>query len=315
MNKKLLLLSIVSIVSSTVILAQTIPNSGMEDWTSTTDYDSLNSWGSSNLVYKLIDETLGLSSHPSSVLKHSGGHSGSYSVEIKNVVGKAFNTPIDTVPGFILATSGTGGNLVPGFPISSRPAFLTGFYQFTQGGSGTKPDIDSAFIAVGFTRYNTSTNKTDSIGGGMMFITSTKATFTSFAIPIFYLPNFTGIIPDTATIFITSSIAQKSFPNTSLIIDDLSFSSATGVKNELFTNGLPSSFPNPISTDLTITNLPNQISSIDIKDFTGTTVFTSAVHDETIRLNMGHLNNGIYLYSLKEEDGTVVYTAKFVVAR
>jgi hypothetical protein len=219
------------------------------------------------------------------------------------------------VPGIIVATSGTGDNVAPGFPISSRPSFLTGFYQFTQGGSGTKPNIDTAFIAVGFTKYNTSTKNTDSIGGGFFFITTTKAVFTPFSIPIFYLPNFAGVTPDTATILISSSIAQKSFPNTSLIIDDLSFASATGVKTALFTKGLPSTYPNPINTDLNISNLPKEIAFIEIKDFAGSTVFSSSINEETVHISLSDFNNGIYFYSLKEEDGTTVYNSKFVVAK
>jgi hypothetical protein len=310
----------ISLVALTFFSAQAqIPNPGFENWTvggASNQYEDPDNWGISNFFYEGLDDLAGTST-PTSIVKDSPGHTGSYGVKMQNVVGTfpGFGV-VDTLPGFTVSyTVDIDNNQLDGFVWNTRSAALTGYYKFHQGGTGVYPNIDTASIAVGLFKWNTTTLQSDSIGGGYLEIHIDQAGYASFSVPIYYLDG--SSVPDSAIIFMTSSDAAKSFPNTYLIVDDVAFSGiATGVNNAAFPAGkAPYAFPNPAKDQINIGNVPTESTRIEVRDFTGRVVLTSTAVSNQTSFNLNGLKEGMYIYTILDDQGSVLYTEKFAVSK
>lgn len=131
------------------------------------------------------------------------------------------------------------GQLGEGFTVSERFGALTGYYKFSPVGS------DNFGIII--LMYNND----NVVGSGALFIADATAAFTQFTVPIDY---FASDIPDKCIIQITVDEPQAGLPHPGsyYIIDDLAFSAATAIEDNLV-SGIPSDFellqnyPNPFN--------------------------------------------------------------------
>ncbi|MBX9850295.1 MAG: T9SS type A sorting domain-containing protein [Cytophagaceae bacterium] len=302
--KKLLLSYL--LFTMTFCLNAQIPNPGFETWAVGMGGDNPADWVSSNAAYAIFDAFTG-TSHPPSVIKETPAYAGSYAVKVKNTVGTFMGVTADTLPGFVLAMSGTDSE---GFPYTSRPAALTGYYKFVQGGTGAFPNIDTAVILIGLSKWNTTNDSRDSIAGAYFTIYQNASSYTALNIPLFYL---NGLTPDSARIFIFSSFTSgKSFPNTALAIDALAFTGTTGINHPISFSGIQT-YPNPAKDYIDINNIPLEISIIEIRDFTGRKIKTTAVNSALMKISTLEFTSGIYHYSLLDREGNILFTEKFVV--
>jgi len=69
-------------------------------------------------------------------------------------------------------------------------------------------------------------------------------------------------------------------------------------------------YPNPASDVINFSNLPLAAASIEITDVTGRLVKQAKFSDSVI--NVGELKQGVYIYSILDNDGTALYTSRFV---
>jgi hypothetical protein len=165
------------------------------------------------------------------IVQVSSAHAGTSAVQ--GTIVSAFGTP---VPPSILA--GTDGN---GFPISTRPAALHGWYKHTPVGG------DGFMVSVVLSKNSSG------IGAGMVADATPVTVYREFVVDIMYS---TGETPDTV------EIAIAAFPfvggyhiGTVFTVDDLSWGPSSDV-NEI--GGVPSTFaleqnyPNPFNPTTTI---------------------------------------------------------------
>jgi hypothetical protein len=280
-----------------------IPNNSLENWSSAGTFEEPDDWATSNILYYGMDLVSGgVTKTPTSALKVSPANTGSYAIQIRNVVDSVniFGTyyPYDTIPAFALTA----------FAYTQRPTSMIGYYKFTQG--AILPDKDSAIIAVNITKWNGSTQ--DTIGRGFIYVTATASAYTAFTIPINY---FNATIPDSAWVYAASSINDDAYNGTSLIMDDLSFTGVTGIKNISLLGERISLYPNPALDEINFKNIPVEASNIDIRDFTGKKIQSLEVTSDLMNFKTSSLSSGMYFYSITDGSGEVLYADKFSILK
>lgn len=311
--KKILLIFICSLTLCYQTLAQVpIPNGGFESWANQIRTLTPTHYLCTNDFYAQFDFIAGVR-RTEGVTRFTPSHSGDNAVKVANVVGRLAddNSVLDTLPSFLVSSSNPSLDKEDsGFPCNQRPTVLNGYYQFNQGSLSTL-NKDTAVIAIVFTKWNETKNAPDTIGTGFLKIHQTQSSYSFFAVPIIYS---SAITPDSAAIFITSSINSIiASPSTYVVVDDLSFGGlTTGVKATDYINGLvPVLYPNPVIGDVTINNIVPNASAIDVMDMSGKVIQTMPINGETATINLSGIQAGMYLYRIIDASHNVLYTDRF----
>ncbi|HEY8401228.1 MAG TPA: hypothetical protein VIK89_08205 [Cytophagaceae bacterium] len=301
---KRLIASLVSLSVSLTGFAQ-LSNGDFEAWSNLGLFEEPDGFVTSNTIYLALD-ILSDTSYGTSVLKSSNAQSGDFSLRIKNVVGMYNSLPADTLPGFVVTGEIDGDEIRAGFPVSNRPLILSGYYQFIQG--GVAPDLDTAAILVGLSRYNELTQTTDSVGGGFLLIYESADFFTPFSVDIVYVDDV--VVPDTAYVLIASSIAEKVFPKTELAVDAIGLNGITLI-GEPVPLSSPKLFPHPVQGEAIISNIPDWVKVVRVRDSFGREVYKEQIHSKEHRLNLTMLTPGLYFYHLENEKADKMLINKF----
>ncbi len=245
-----------------------IPNAGFENWTN----GNPDNWLTNNVPPAAVPIT-----------QSSSAHSGSWAVQGAVVAFSSITLPPELV---------SGSN---GFPISSRPGALHGFYKLSATGH------DSLFVSIVLLKSGTG------IGGGEFATGTAAASYTEFVANIQYS---SSDIADTALISIILGNASG-FPHVGSVftIDNLSFGPATGVDQPRIT--LPSRFelsqnyPNPFNPTTTLSYSLPQRSFVTLKlyDLLGREVRTLVNGEQepgnyTRMVDANDLPSGVYFYRL-----------------
>jgi hypothetical protein len=293
-----------AIIIYTTASAQ-IPNPGFETWDTTSlggifyvpvGWDNLDS----------VTHLLGTYS----CNKGTPGFAGSAYVNLTS-----FSTGGGVVPG--LAVSGKINYVSPyapkyGFPLSSRPAYLSGEWQYR--GSGT----DTGFIAVFLSKWNLTSMRRDTVGFVKYNLGGSVTSWTAFNIRI---PYYLGIAPDSAIIALSSSKAGAgAVAGSYLYIDTLQFTGSvpTGTIT-LGSNAVAgvkspevSVFPNPAKgiVNISFTGSTASVVSIAVSDLNGRIVKETSVKaaetKEAIPVDISGLTQGVYFIRVTTEQFTEV---------
>jgi hypothetical protein len=196
------------------------------------------------------------------------------------------------------------------FPLGYRPLQLNGYYKCNA------VTGDSSIIQVEIIKGNSyswsfgDTNAVELGSGKILFAGTSVSTYQPFSIPIVYKPGTD--VPDSAMIMISSTNKIGiSKPGQQLWIDDLSFSGAVGVDEDLTENNIYV-YPNPASDHLTIdfrnkTHLDNEV---EIFDVVGKNIIAEKINANSGKINIASLENGIYIMRIKSNDK--VFSKKFI---
>jgi hypothetical protein len=211
------------------LFAQNIPNAGFETWTATgfPAYQNPNGWGNLNGSTWLGGAGVLTCERASG----ADAHSGSYAMKLtsKSVFGLG-DAPGITVTGNINTST---QELEGGFVYTQRPDFLKGWYKY----SFSTPDTCS--IEVLIWKWNAQTQQREIIAEGSYSQNSVVSSFAQFSLPLTYQSSAT---PDSARIFMISTVDANIKLGSSLIVDDLefiscaSFSASVGT-TDVTTNG------------------------------------------------------------------------------
>jgi hypothetical protein len=264
--------------------AQTIPNSGFETWT---NVNTANTWKSNNTstVFFLRQST--------------DKHTGTYAAEVSTKAGSAGNLSGILTLGTINSTT---QSVTGGLPISSKPTDLHGYYKYTAGNGAEQMEITVKMTKrVGSTLTTLATGVFSTVAG------QSTSTYTLFTIPLTYNP--TTIIPDTFNITVKSSKTTAVVGSIALI-DDLAFTTATGVEESIFFE--PKMWPNPANSNVNF-NLNGEEYDINIVNMLGQTVASARTHNELFTIETGQLPIGFY--SVNIESKTQRYTMRLLVSR
>lgn len=187
-----------------------IPVSDFEDWTQApfTSYEEpTGGW------WTTLNGLSGLGC-PVTVIKTTDAHSGSYAAKLTT---RQWGTL--TIPGLLLSGEFNIQNqnfLVQGQPFTQVPTSFRGWYKFSPEGG------DSAAIAALLVRWNTGTQRRDTIGLAVLSVLDSVSNWTMFDLPFVFWQ--TGVTPDSILVALVSSGDGQNFNGqvgSTLWIDDL----------------------------------------------------------------------------------------------
>lgn len=279
-----------------------IPNPGFETWTAATGYETPNSWGTANpltTAFSVYTCEKGTTSAPE----------GSNYIKLTSKSATIVTIPGIAVTGTI-GLSGTTPTVSGGFPSTTRPASLSGKWQYMASGLS-----DHAHIMVFLSKWNTTTNKRDTVAYTDSVLSGMAMSWAPFDINLRY---YSGKTPDSALIVLASS-GTAPVAGSYLWVDALAFSGSvpSGVVTVNGSSNPTVIFPNPTSTLTTVYFNSNNggpvtfsISGIDGK--IEKTMSINAVRGEnSVPVDVAALPRGIYFLRIESDGGTE--TKKIIV--
>ena len=259
-------------------LAQ-IPNAGFETWVDQGGYLEPVGW----LTYNEVPTVGG-----ATVEQGTPGNPGNFHVVITTRQAAGGGFPIQGWTS--VGMSGTNA----GFPYASRPAMLTGQWQY-----GIQPN-DTGQVTVALVNGASQTF----IAQGILEVTGSLGNWQMFQVPLTYFSNDT---PDTAYIQLASSIDfSNPVVGSFMKVDDLSFSGSVGPlsldEREARARLLP--IPNPGNTYFTL-ELPPGSHTITLFDATGRMVLQQRTTDARPVIATEALHAGLYRITVRDAQGAV----------
>lgn len=278
-----------AIIFSTCAIAQ-IPNAGFETWMNMGSYTMPDQWDNLNAM------TSSMSTY--TCMQGTPGNPGTSYLKLvsKSVMG------MGVMPG--VAVSGTLDmtdmmNIKPksGFPFSSRPAQLTGSWQYMAMGS------DAGFVSVLLTKWNSTMNMRDTVATSYQSLSGMAMSWATFTMNLTYMSTS---YPDSAIIFLSSSNVASPVANSYLYVDNLAFAGSvpTAVNNITSTTIAASIYPNPATnfTNVSFSSIVSGGVNIKVADLNGRTWRTinenSNSGRNTYLLNISEIPKGIYLVNI-----------------
>jgi len=213
-------------------LAQ-IPNAGFESWTTATGYSTPDNWATLNAMTSA--DTLYTCN------EGTPGYAGSAYLKLtsKTVTG------MGVVPGIAVCGTMNTTTFQPtsGFAYTSRPANLTGAWQYMAWGS------DMGFVAVMLSKWNSGTNMRDTIAYAYHPLSGMVMSWTTFSMPLTYVSTAS---PDSAVIILSAS-GSVPVANSYLYVDTLAFSGAVaGVASVNAKIESAELYPNPATSEVSL---------------------------------------------------------------
>jgi hypothetical protein len=275
-------------------LAQ-IPNSGFESWTSMGSYSNPDGWSNLNSVTTSM-----------SVYTCMQGTPGDPGTGYLKLVSKTV-TGLGVVPGVAVcgAMDITAMKAKSGFACALRPQTLTGNWQYMYGASAS----DIGYIAVLCTKWNSTTNKRDTVSSTIRNLTGMAMSWGAFSITLNYM---SGATPDSCIIVLSASGSTPS-NGSYLYVDNLAFVGTVTGMNEISTNTNFQIFPNPASQNqLNIVFDRATTSAVEIFSIEGKLVkqISSSNSNNKFTIDIADLSKGQYFIKAVTPEGTV--TKKFI---
>ena len=295
MKKNLLSISIILTFLSSFCYCQ-IPNGGFETW-------YVNSCPN-NIPTGYSDGLAAAGFCYGNIARSTNSHSGNYSVYLSNAAGIGQAT-ISAV----FVSGNYNGNVFPAagtnkFHLNTKPNSLSGYYALSSNHS------DTLYLYV--TIYNGNTI----IGKSTASLFVPTYTASGGAMPNY--ASFNSIISYSSTAIADSASTYFTFEKkkygthaglfTEGYLDDIVFSSTTSInEKDIFNINM---YPNPASNSIRI-NLNNTlVSSIDITDISGKTIYSEslkedAINDNSLNINTSEFEDGIYFIKFTAKDGQI----------
>ena len=298
MIKKLLLVSLFSgIISAN---AQQVLNPGFENWTA----GNPNGWGSFSQMLAPLGIT-GTNLEVQTATAHSGTSAVLLTNQTVPLVGVVAGT-ICTGPMTLDPTTGRVTFL--GQPYTFRPTSLDFWYQYVP----ATPLGDTAYALALFTKWNTTTNKRDTLGGAGSNLFD-AATYTQNVMPVFWMVPTT--VPDSVLVLFISSIAGTAPVGSALYIDDVNFTLPVGIQSLDLIKGEFTLYPNPASSELNLVANDETAKTVVISDITGRKITELELTNKQAKISLINYSEGVYFYSMLDANNTVLHTSKFVVVK
>lgn len=260
----------------------TLPGSSFEQW-QTSVYDELDGWMTTNNRMYL--------GGVKPVTKTTDRVFGSFAARIANVQRVAGQYDF----GYIMAgRQGNQGPPGPGFPVQGKDSILYVNYKCTLMG-------DTANIGIFMFDHGAI------VGNGILNQTATINAYTQAAIPISYIPNYTGT-PDSASIFCAAFKGGSiPFGASVLYVDGFQMNNPmNGLKKPV--SGLKLEvFPNPANDEILISSnlsaLKNCTASLFDSRGKAVTSFMLSGDDSQWRMDTRELANGCYFLNITGNHG------------
>ena len=305
------LLSIALITATLVGNAQQLTNNGFETWSGSPSAPT--SWGTLDqaIAGSAFGSFIGATSF---VTKSTSPYAGSFAATVTTQSVSAFAT---SFPGALvygtLVLGGTSGTtpVITGSPFTSSPASVS------YAAKGTVIANDSAPSICFLTKWNTATNKRDTIAGGVHYLNSanTSSTYTLHTFPIQY--QIFGEAPDTINYIISSSVATSGpTVGTSITVDAITFSgNVAGIKSNQAIQATCVAYPNPAVNQITLASTSEKAKFANVYDLTGRLMSKHEMINKQANIDLNSFNGGMYIYVITDESNHSISTSKFSVSK
>jgi len=241
---------------------------------------------------------------PSNVNETNDAYAGSAAILIETIAFENFFTgDSDTLSG--VAYTGDKAKNIIGFPFALKPTSFSGYYKTHF------ESKDTAKIILGLYKWNETKMKRDSIGGVVFMSDTNVNAYAHFFKTVDYIN--TTDIPDTAIIYLSSS-SSIPIPGSMLTIDNLMINEVITATSANQSKNHSLAFPNPAVDRIYFKDLSANATKIEIRDMTGTLKEELEVKNNAA-LEVSNYASGIYHYSVKSQDGNVLYGDKFSVIK
>ena len=253
------------------------------------------------------------------VLDSINVHGGSCSIELYSDTTTLNN--LGLIPGVIAyggmadsasAAIAIGPNVqAVGYPVSSNPEWLS-FYM-----KAKHNEADTAYYIYLFTRWNTATQKEDTLSFKQVDIPDNVANinqWVNYIDTIHY--TMSGTADTVRILFFGGRFGNVRLKGNATFIDDISFYYPTTGLVAL--NGEPviQVYPNPSSNLLTIRTGQYQAGNqFTLYDLTGRPVKSCPIENFYTTLNLSSLAAGAYYYQLKDKNSAALTTGTITIAR
>lgn len=262
-----------------------VPNASFESWTNHGSYSTPDGWDNRNAQTA--------SAATFTCQQGTPGTDGNYYMRlISKKIGSSVVNGI-AVSGRLDSSTGAP---VSGFPYTGRPASLTGKWQYMAFGN------DQGYVSIGLTKWNTASNKRDTIGNTTYLLPDMVMGWADFSININYASQAT---PDSAMIVFSPSNELNATDNSYIFVDELKFSdfptsiaSANAIKQNI------KAYPNPAKDHILLEFEPaGRKAIITLIDITGQVVTTTLITEGTnkYQLSIQNIHQGIYFLKMEDE--------------
>lgn len=283
-------------ISYKFTFSQTKFNFDFETWVNLGEFKNPDKWDSSN-------ETFMIGTYIP-VTRENTPFSGTYSAKLKSTyISQVGSTLIGvlTLGEFEIDTYSQKAIVTGGEAYDGRPEKLTGFYKYNP------IDGDTCGVILDLFKFNSVTNKRDTIGSALFKSGANLSEWTYFELPINY---FSSEIPDSINVIILSSDTSNIKAGSTLWVDNFWLQGGTeNVEDNLFSQSI-SIFPNPTSNylNLEINNLKIDNLSIRIMSTDGKVIYSEIFEKVNgfISIDISKYSSGNYFVWLKSEEKTTI---------
>jgi hypothetical protein len=277
------------------------PNPGFENWTTTGGYSNPNGWNTAN-----SQETITGSYN---VAKATGANAkvGSAAAELitQSELGIAIAPGIVTTG--TVPTSSTG-SITGGIAYTLRPDSIVGWFKYTPQGS------DNCFAAMYL--FGSAANNTDTVAEAS-FSTAAGvkvANYTRFGAKFIYRNS--DPVANSIWLLSSSSGTAGAVVGSSAYFDELAIVMPSTVGIATQTGPSPVFVaPNPASNNVVVSNVAEANNVWALYDITGRKVVEQKLATGVNNIDVKTLINGIYIYTITDENNAPVKTGKLIIQK
>lgn len=289
MKTKIFTVALLMGLTTTLFGQNAFNNGGFENWEDKGDYQDPTYWSTLN---KLV----GFGYEPSTTLT-TDAKSGTNAVMLRSQANAFQNIPGVLATGPVINQANEPDFTDIKIAFAARPKSIQFYYKYAPSTN------DSCVFYAVLTKWNTSTNKTDTIAKALFTNGSAVNAYTMGEAVFNY--NSTEQ-PDSAFMLITSSVSNLDpIVGSTLFIDDLVLVYNTGLSN-VVNNTLSKVYPNPTQNIITISTQNNKIFEVVLTDINGKEITKLSNQINQTHLDLSGLNNGLYFLRTISSDGTSV---------
>lgn len=200
----------------------------------------------------------------------------------------------------------TNHPVITGYPFTSREDSLGFYAKYSPVGT------DSAFVSVVMTKFNTTTNKRDTIGFGIQQIGANS----NFELKYCIINYNTALSPDTAIIVVSSSQLVGAQVGSMLWVDDFAWGLNTVGIQKQANNATISLYPMPANNEFAINfSTLKDVNSVEIIDLSGRTVQTFKANNQIENYSTQNINSGLYSYQVRDSKSNVLAKGKLSIVK
>ena len=289
MKTKIFTVAMLIGLTTTLFGQNAFNNGGFENWEDKGDYQDPTQWHTLN---KLV----GFGYEPSTTLT-TDAKSGTNAVILRSQANVFQNIPGVLATGPILNQANEADFTDIKIAFAARPKSIQFYYKY-------EPSTgDSCVFYAALTKWNSTTNKSDTIAEALFISGDTVKSYTLAEAMFKYT---SAVQPDSALMLITSSVSKfDPIVGSTLFIDDLTLNYNTGLNN-ISNNAISKVYPNPTQNIITISTQNNKIFEVVLTDINGKEITKLSNQINQTHLDLSGLTNGLYfLRTVTSESASV----------